>query len=194
MFKNEYPEIKVSYTKFYMLKPKNVKNVGKTPLLSSLCPYCLNIRLKLQILNIPELKMEYHLFNKLICNKNHIAEMENANCISKTCEKCNDWENQIETLLSVVPNQDKDITWYTWKKTETTKNGKITYKRDLVKQIKPFSDFGGSAIPLARSGGWDEMSDGEGEGRGQLSLGQLSPSPPLRHRPSGRSHRPQLEI
>ena len=43
MFRNVEPEIKVSFSKFYMLKPKNFKTAGKTPMESSLCPYCLNV-------------------------------------------------------------------------------------------------------------------------------------------------------
>ena len=142
MFINENPEIKVSFTKFYMLKPKNVKYASQTPLLSSLCPYCMNIRLKLQKLNIPDLKMEYHLFNELLCKTAHKVIIENADCISKKCAKCNDWESQIETLLSKVPNQDKNITWYTWQKSEVKrKNGKIGYQRDIVCKTRPFTDF-----------------------------------------------------
>ena len=116
LFKNENPEVQVSLSTFNMLKPKNLKNVDKTSLLSSLCPYCLNIRLKLQKLAIPGLKMEYDLFNKLVCNKAHKIILEDAACISKECEKCSDWEGKIETLLSSVENQNKDVTWYTWEK------------------------------------------------------------------------------
>ena len=121
MFKNENPEVQVSYSKFNMLKPKKIKNVAETALLSSLCPYCLNIRLKLQKLAIPGLKMEYDLFNELICNPDHKLILENDACITKECEKCSDWESKIENLLSRVANQDRNITWYTWQKEEITR-------------------------------------------------------------------------
>ena len=141
IFKQENPEIQVSYSKFHMLKPKNVKISSKTPLISSLCPYCHNIRLKLQKLGIADLKIEHDLFNKLICETDHTS-LENANCISKHCVNCNDWEGKIETLLSSVPNQDKDITWFTWEKGEyTSKNGKKGVRRDLVCKKGTFKKF-----------------------------------------------------
>ena len=124
-----------------MLRPKNVRKVSETSLLSSLCPYCLNIRLKLQKLNIPGLNMEYHLFNKLICNKESKIMLEDEPCISKECKKCSDWESTIETVLSSV-DQDRNITWYTWQKEEITrKNGKKGINRDLVCKTRPFNDF-----------------------------------------------------
>ena len=82
IFKTENPEIKISYSKFHKLKPRNVKITSKTPLISSLCPYCQNIRLKLQKFGIPGLKTEYDLFNKLICETDHKI-LENSNCIEK---------------------------------------------------------------------------------------------------------------
>ena len=82
IFKTENPEIKISYSKFHKLKPRNVKITSKTPLISSLCPYCQNIRLKLQKIGIPGLKIEYDLFNKLICETDHKI-LENSNCIEK---------------------------------------------------------------------------------------------------------------
>ena len=141
MFRNVEPEIKVSFSKFYMLKPKNVKTAGKTPMESSLCPYCLNVRLKLQKINNPNIKMEYDIFNYLTCMTLSKLEMEKAACISKTCEKCSNWEEKIDHLLSEfeVTTMDKDIIWYHWEMKEVTrKNGKIGYQRDLVQKKKNF--------------------------------------------------------
>ena len=132
IFKTENPEIKISYSKFHKLKPRNVKITSKTPLISSLCPYCQNIRLKLQKFGIPGLKTEYDLFNKLICETDHKI-LENANCIAKKCEICNDWEGKIDTLLSDGSDQSRTITWYTWEKVEfIRKNGKKGVRRELI--------------------------------------------------------------
>ena len=60
----------------------------------------------------------------------------------KKCEKCSDWESKIESLLSSEVNQDKDITWFTWEKSEITrKNGKKGITGDLKCKTKPFKDF-----------------------------------------------------
>ena len=141
-FKSENPEIQVSYSKFNLLRPKNVKVSSETPLVSCLCPYCINIRIKLQKLRIPDLKMEYDLFNKLVCKVNHKQILENESCIAKTCQECSDWEGKIENLLSAVANDNKNITWYTWQKEEITKrNGKKVVCRNLVSKTASFEVF-----------------------------------------------------
>ena len=138
-FRSENPEVQVSYSKFHMLRPKNVRVTGKTPLVSSLCPYCLNIRLKLQKLHIPELKMEYDLFNNRVCKTNHKQILENDECISKSCKKCNDWEGTIDTLLADVSTH-RNITLYTCQK-DVRKNGKKGSCRNLVCKTEPFQVF-----------------------------------------------------
>ena len=52
----------ISYSKFYLLKPENIKFITDTPLVSCLCVYCQNIYLKLMKLNIPGLKSAYDLY------------------------------------------------------------------------------------------------------------------------------------
>ena len=116
MFRNENIDVQVCFSNFYKFKPRNVKIASKTPIISSLCPYCLNIRLKLQKLGIPNLKLEHELFKKLICDKDH-GVLENADCIQNKCKDCSDWVGQLEILLSNTSYKNKDIiTWYTWEK------------------------------------------------------------------------------
>ena len=52
----------ISYSKFYLLKPDNVKFVADAPLASCLCVYCQNVCLKLMKLKIPGLNSVYDLF------------------------------------------------------------------------------------------------------------------------------------
>ena len=51
-FITDNPEMKVSFSSFHKLRPRNVKVRKHTPLISSLCPYCHNIRLILQKANV----------------------------------------------------------------------------------------------------------------------------------------------
>ena len=141
-FINENPECKVGFSTFNKLKPENVEISSKTPLISSLCPYCHNLRLKLQKLNITNLRTEYDLFDQLICKTND-GELANASCIKKNCKKCCDWEGKIEELLSSVDKEDTDlIVWYTWKQKEyIRKNGMKGVCRELILQKETFEKF-----------------------------------------------------
>ena len=135
------PEMKISFSTFHKLRPRNVKIRKDTPLISSLCPHCHNIRLKLRKANVPGVKTEYELYHYLICEKDH-TKMGKAACVMQKCEKCCDWKAAIDKLLSNVPDQDKCITWYSWRQSEyTLQNGGKGVHRKLVCQTKPFEIF-----------------------------------------------------
>ena len=85
----------------------------------------------MQKLAIPGIKTEYDLFNHLICETDHKI-LESATCINKECNTCSDWVGKIETLLSGVSDQSKNVTWFTWEKVEfTRKNGLKGVRREL---------------------------------------------------------------
>ena len=140
-FITKNPEMKVSFSTFHKLRPRNVKISKDTPLISSLCPYCHNIRLKLQKLNIPGLRTEYDLYHHLICEKDR-TKVGNASCIKQQCKICRDWKGKVEILLSNAPDQDKEITWYTWtQKVYTSKNGQRGVRRELERKTESFEIF-----------------------------------------------------
>ena len=143
LFKSKFPEHQVSFSKFNMLRPKNITVASKTPMLSSLCPFCLNIRIKLQKIHIKGVTMEYHLFNKLVCSvTDKLNDFEKESCISKQCEKCQDWAGKIETLLSDVEERDSNISWHTWEREEIIrKNGIKGSSRNFVSKNQPFEVF-----------------------------------------------------
>merc|ERR1711915_23738 len=69
IFLKENPDVQVSYCKFYLLKPDNVKKCEVTKLQGCLCAYCQNVSLKLAKLNHPTIKTAYDLYDMLICAK-----------------------------------------------------------------------------------------------------------------------------
>ena len=142
VFKNEEIENQVCFSHFYKFRPKNVSIASKTPIISSLCPYCINIRLKIQKLCIPNLKNEHDLIKMLICDKGHNA-LEHADCIQNKCKECSDWVGKIETILSNGKYKDTDsFKWYTWKKESITRaNGKKGVRRTLKYMDETFKDF-----------------------------------------------------
>ena len=140
-FITDNPEMKVSFSSFHKLRPRNVKVRKDTPLISSLCPYCHNIRLKLQKANVPGVRTEYDLYHNLICEKDY-TKIGKASCIEQKCEICCDWKSKIETLLSNMPDKDKNITWYRWQQTQyTLKNGGKGIHRVLECKNEPFEVF-----------------------------------------------------
>ena len=142
MFKNENIDLEVCLSNFYKFKPRNVKISTKTPIISSQCPYCINIRLKLQRLGIPNLKMEHELFKNLICEKDY-GKLENADCVKKKCNDCLDWVGKLDILLSNVSYKNADmITWFTWKKENFVRaNGQKGVCRNLIRNTETFKLF-----------------------------------------------------
>ena len=141
-FRNENPDCNVGYSTFYKLKPANVIIQAKTPLTSSLCPYCHNISLKCSKIGSSIVKNEYDLYDYLTC-KTSDGQLTNASCFKGTCNQCCNWEDKLDILLSCVPKEDEDeFSWYYWKiKQYDRKNGKKGSCRELFYQNKTFKDF-----------------------------------------------------
>ena len=141
-FTNEHPDCKVGYSTFHKLKPKNVKTRAKTPFVSSLCPYCHNISLKCSKIGSSNVKNEYDLFDYLTC-KPADGQLTNAACFKRKCEKCCNWEDKLDALLSTVPRKDTDVfIWYSWEiKHYERPNGKKGTCRELVYHEKTFKVF-----------------------------------------------------
>ena len=133
----------ISYSKFYLLKPENIKFITDTPLVSCLCVYCQNIYLKLMKLNIPGLKSAYELYKVLLCAKlaDGPYDFRDINCVNNLCDHCKNWGPKI---WSCVPNSidiRKEFIWHTWKNVEyTSKNGKKCFRRKLETERGTFED------------------------------------------------------
>ena len=81
IFKQDHPYIQMSFSKFYKLKPDNIRCLSSTPLIGCLCFYCANIMLKLVALGDANISAEYHLFNNLVCKREKSQfEYEKDNC------------------------------------------------------------------------------------------------------------------
>ena len=87
---------------------------GKTPLTSSLCPYCHNISLKCKKVGSTDVKTEYELFDYLTC-KTTDGHWTKPSCLKNECEECNNWEEKLDALLSCVSKEEEDeFSWYSW--------------------------------------------------------------------------------
>ena len=132
IFKAENPTMKVSFSKFHFLKPFNIRLLSKTPLVSSLCVYCQNVKLKLLKLNIPNLTSEYELFCKFTCKRKEGETFSDAKCISKACPKCKNWETALRQQISNVNDMNKAVVWQSWVSRDfKTRDGKPSIRRVL---------------------------------------------------------------
>ena len=132
LFTEENPGISISYSKFHLLKPVNVKISAVTPWISCLCKTCQNVLLKLIKLNLPKIKSVYELYNYLICEKEDLSSFVNKECVFKECEKCKHWEDKIKSFLPRGAEELNSITWYSWEKSKIEgKNGKPVVKMVL---------------------------------------------------------------
>ncbi|ESO85590.1 hypothetical protein LOTGIDRAFT_155079 [Lottia gigantea] len=129
LFKKQEPDIKLGFRKFVELKPKQVRLLKKSYWDACVCPYCINISYKLNVLNRyvgeeKQLKNEHDLFDMLLCS--YTNRFADAQCVNGTCNKCSDYESTLTEYYNVDFSQN--VTWTHWEKVHS--NGKT--KRDLV--------------------------------------------------------------
>ncbi|XP_062621147.1 uncharacterized protein LOC134282769 [Saccostrea cucullata] len=133
----ENPEVKVSYSKFVELRPKNVLTMSKTKYLQCLCEYCINIDFKLQSLRLfcsmnEQEKIaddRYALSRLTLCPKEN--NYYKKDCIDRNCNLCG--VGKFDEAVSEMRNtfSASQITWKRWQLgTKTTEvNGRQTVKR-----------------------------------------------------------------
>ena len=139
MFKAEHPEIKVSYSLFTQLRPKNVRKISSTFSESCLCVYCLNVQLKLHALNRAvtvsglgvEMKIpnERALFNILLCPKGD-SPFPSSDCIYGQCQQCCDVSGTLRTHFQSLLDLRPTVTWNRW--AHTASNGKTTREPETM--------------------------------------------------------------
>ena len=77
LFQKENPEAKIGFTKFTLLRPKTVRLIGRGTPETCACMYCLNVRLKNEVLNktmssnLEDFRMppETKMLDLLLCEK-----------------------------------------------------------------------------------------------------------------------------
>ena len=79
MFKLENEHVKISFTKFYLLRPINMKPLSSTQIFC-LCIYCANVKLKLNALKLTEVSEVYILYKK--CYVEHCVKTKKLHIIA----------------------------------------------------------------------------------------------------------------
>ena len=95
-FREEYPDFKVSKTKFRQMRPMDVQPSYRNKKRKYLCEYCTNIDLKLEALSryaashrLQDIcvKDRYEMSRLTLCPKGQTGEHKKA-CLDRKCDEC----------------------------------------------------------------------------------------------------------
>lgn len=154
-FKEENPDISISYSKFVKLKPSNVLPMTKNKYLQCLCKYCMNIEFQVKSLarfgiskqsECPAIK--YEISRITLCEKEN--GFYKRQCLDRKCNECGIRLFEEKVQPSIEKNGDKEVACKKWKDTEKIEisNGKEVKKcfmelkcqtgtlKQLVEEIK----------------------------------------------------------
>jgi hypothetical protein len=124
LFRVEHPDVKVGYTRFTLLRPKNVRKISATFLDTCQCVYCLNVRLKLLAINrcisrsgldaSLKLEDERSIAGLLLCAKQPGDPFHAPDCINGTCSQCCKQQDTIEQHFQPLLVANPTICWSKW--------------------------------------------------------------------------------
>ncbi|XP_038055143.1 uncharacterized protein LOC119727354 [Patiria miniata] len=130
MFQKEYPDSRVSYSKFTFLRPKNVRLLSKVHHEVCTCVYCMNIKYKLMVVNrvinttkstsgVVKIADEYEFVNKLLCPVSDSQRFQNEECVFGTCDKCGNLGDTIRKMYEPVIKEARGTwNWLHWERVE----------------------------------------------------------------------------
>ena len=130
MFESEYPGLKLSYSKFALLRPKNVRLLSKIHHEVCICVYCMNIKYKLIVLNraintakltndVEKIPDEYAFTDRLLCPMSDSHRFHNEECVFGSCDKCGIYGDTIRNIYKPVIRESTDkLNWLHWEREE----------------------------------------------------------------------------
>jgi hypothetical protein len=110
-FKETYPDVQISESKFHILRPQNILIMSKVPNEYCLCSYCENMSFVFDALKshtVPSIKSFEDFLSQFSCGAGYL-------CASNQCHDCADFSNKIEKIIS-LENLDKSIILRKWMK------------------------------------------------------------------------------
>ena len=123
-------------SKFFSMRPKNVKSSMSNKWVQSVCPKCANIEMMIKCLHKffsltskgKDVKNKYDIYNTLLCPRADHNQFNDLKCIESECSSCGP-EKLINNLILLTPeDQNKMVTWTKWElvsDVDTTKPKKM---------------------------------------------------------------------
>lgn len=114
------PDVKISISKFFQLRPKHVKTQQRSRYRGCLCEYCTNVSLKLKVINThlssvdtPQFNGVYDIVNATMCEKPPNQDFHHPDCVKRKCELCG--VGKLDDRLSPLMAQgSKAVQWQKW--------------------------------------------------------------------------------
>lgn len=115
MFCSENPELKISLSKFFKLRPPNVLSFTKIPHNVCVCQVHENLRCSLKSLKKSHLTFENLLVDYKM-HKNFVCIDSTQLCFENQCEQCCN-SSKLKEMATTVENLMQVVTWSKWVKT-----------------------------------------------------------------------------
>lgn len=146
-FTEEYPETAsvIKKTKFWQLRPKNLKTVDNHKWVMCVCPKCTNVEFGVKcikkLMNCGIVKIEnnvvlndkYDAMNLTLCKRDNGQKFNKAECVSRKCESCG--VKFMQDLIKLdLENENKTVEWNRWALDNVTKKMGLQVKMGTVKQ------------------------------------------------------------
>lgn len=120
LYRKKFPNLKIAFTAFYKLKPKNIKQVLETNRRCCLCQICYNIALKVEAAkNFVTAKIQNtHSLSKpkagniTVCK--YDDEFPEADCLNRRCDKCGPAEIHDSYKELINAHGEKVKEYYKW--------------------------------------------------------------------------------
>jgi hypothetical protein len=111
-FCSENPDVNISFSKFYALKPSFVLPVTKLPHNVCCCEIHENLRcalksLKKNVTELADIYTDYGMHRNFVCNDS------SDDCFLNKCEVCGNAE-LFKIQTSLITDQDKNLKWMKW--------------------------------------------------------------------------------
>lgn len=119
MFCDENPDLKISSSKFFNLRPVNILSFTKMPHNVCCCQIHENVRFTLKALQKADTTFK-DLYVDDGMHRNFVCNQETEKCFMNECDKCKN-AVKIKTLASQVENQSQFVKWSKWVKVERNK-------------------------------------------------------------------------
>lgn len=138
LFKKEHMGIKIGFTKFTTLRPKNVRLLTHRHWIYCVCTVCQNVTYKLRALRrfmAGKAPKDFdELLNIVMCRKSDAQQFHDAKCIFQLCDKCKD--TKLTDHLGTKENNIM-VTWNHWER--VVEDGKarkvLKSKREMVSTL-----------------------------------------------------------
>ena len=136
LFKRKHKDVKIGFTSFCKLKPKQVRKVSETNKRSCLCQICCNAALKEEAMktlinSTDEMKqvskglkvLKKDVSAMTLCSFGNENNTPRSECLNRKCKNCgvHAISEHYKEVAKICREQQKEINWYNWEYVDVSK-------------------------------------------------------------------------